>query len=354
MWKQAVRPCLPLLSFRYNWSAYTVLSSKKRWVKSFATDVSVKEDPFWSAPLKKVLEKHPETQYAYPDSTTVIECARGLMRDDLSSILVFENFQEKLRWMGIVSERDIVRKVAAQGLPVEKTPLKKAYTSRDRVETITFDKTVQDVVDILVSKDVQNIAVLYQKKHGDVFREDCYGVLTSRDLATFFLSIPESDRSFFDQQTVKEVLESKGLDRSGDNTVYQIHQSVTVDEGIQKMDDHKVGTLLVTQSESDRHTIVGLLTERNYIRKCMLQGKSSREMLASDIMIRDLPCIHLSTKVSQLLTIFGSMGERSLPVVYQESSIDDMTKVHPDQVVFVSVKEVLSHCLMVRSSTLSS
>ncbi|GJD06844.1 hypothetical protein Gasu2_12350 [Galdieria sulphuraria] len=301
----------------------------KRWVKSFSTAVSIKEDPFWSAPLKKVLENHPETQYAYPDSTTVLECAR-----------------DKLRWIGIFSERDIVRKVASQGLPLEKTQLKKAYTTRDRVETITVDKTVQDVVDILVSKDVQNIAVLYQKKHGDAFREDCYGVLTSRDLSTFFLSIPENDRSFFEQQTVKDVLESKGLDRSGDNTVYQIHQSVSVDEAIQKMDDHKVGTLLVTQSESNRHSIVGLLTERNFIRKCILQGKNSRETLASDIMIQDLPCIHLNTKVSQLLTIFGTMGERSLPVVCQESSIDDMSKIHPDQVVFVSVKEVLSHCLM--------
>lgn len=71
-------------------------------------------------------------------------------------------------------------------------------------------------------------------------------------------------------------------------------------------------------------------------------------------MIRDLPFIHLDTKVSQLLTIFGTMDERSLPVVYQKTSIEDMSKVHPDQVVFVSVKEVLSHCLMVRSSTLNS
>ncbi|EME29855.1 CBS domain protein [Galdieria sulphuraria] len=341
MWKQAVRPCLRLPNFRFDWTSFNVLSAQKRWVKSFSTAVSIKEDPFWSAPLKKVLKNHPETQYAYPDSTTVLECARGLVRDDLSSVLVFENVQDKLRWIGIFSERDIVRKVASQGLPLEKTQLKKAYTTRDRVETITVDKTVQDVVDILVSKDVQNIAVLYQKKHGDAFREDCY--VSQKMIAPFF-----------EQQTVKDVLESKGLDRSGDNTVYQIHQSVSVDEAIQKMDDHKVGTLLVTQSESNRHSIVGLLTERNFIRKCILQGKNSRETLASDIMIQDLPCIHLNTKVSQLLTIFGTMGERSLPVVCQESSIDDMSKIHPDQVVFVSVKEVLSHCLMVRSSTLSS
>jgi len=352
MWKQTIIPCIDKL--RFCRSPYVRLSRPHRLAKSLATDASWKEDPFWTASVRKVLEKHPETQYAYLDSTTVLDCARGLVKDDLSSVLVFEKVQEKLRWIGIVSERDIVRKVAAQGLPVEKTHLKVACTPRDRVETITIDKTVQDVVDILVSKDIQNIAVLYQKKHGDAFREDCYGVLTSKDLSNFFLRIPENSRSLFDQQTVKDVLESKGLDKSGDNTVYQIHQSVSVDEAIQKMDDHKVGTLLVTESETNRHSIVGLLTERNYIRQCMLQGKNGRETLAKDIMIRDLPCIRLNTTISQLLTIFHKLGERSLPVVYQETAVEDMSKIQPDQLVFVSLKEVLSHCLMVRSSTMSS
>lgn len=237
---------LRLAPFFPNCSSGNLVAPKK--IKSFATDISFKEDPFWTASVKKVLEKHPETQYAYLDTTTVLQCAQGLVRDDLSSVLVFETVEQKLRWIGIFSERDIVRKVSAQGLHVEKTPLKKVYTPRDRVETIAIDKTVQDVVDILVSKDVQNIAVLYQKKHGDAFKEDCYGVLTSRDLSHFFLNIPENSRSLFDQQTVKDVLESKGLDKSGDNTVYHINPAITVDEAIQKMDDHKVGTLLVTES----------------------------------------------------------------------------------------------------------
>eukprot|EP00871_Galdieria_phlegrea_P002617 jgi/Galph1/3356/GphlegSOOS_G2037.1 len=324
---------------------------QQRTIKSSQLDSST-QDIFWSTPVKKVLENHPNSQYTYSESCTVIDCVRDMTKFDLSSVLVFEPLEEKLRWLGIFSERDVIRKVAAQGRSVERTQLKTVHTSRDRVETITIDKTVQDVVDILVSKDVQNIAVLYQKKHGDCFQEDCYGVLTSRDLATFFLAIPDTSRSFFNQQTVKDVLETKGLDHSGDNPIYQINQSVTVDEAIQKMDDHKVGTLLVTASgDNNTHRVVGLLTERNYLRKCLLSGKDGRQALVKDIMTTQLPSICLNTTVSELLENFGKYGERSLPIIAQNEPTEGVSKMHPEQMVFVSVKEVLSHCLMIRSST---
>jgi len=68
--------------------------------------------------------------------------------------------------------------------------------------------------------------------------------------------------------TVKDILQTKGHD------VLSITPDATVYEALKVMADKNVGALMVL----DGQTVAGIMSERDYARKVILLGKSSREM----------------------------------------------------------------------------
>src|SRR2546422_5223503 len=73
---------------------------------------------------------------------------------------------------------------------------------------------------------------------------------------------------------VECILKSKG------SQVHSIPPDVTVYEALEKMADKNVGALVVM----DANELVGIFSERDYVRNVILKGRSSREMLVNEIM----------------------------------------------------------------------
>ena len=121
--------------------------------------------------------------------------------------------------------------------------------------------------------------------------------------------------------TVGEILRNKG------STVWSILPSTTVFEAIQSMADRDVGALPVVIGNQ----VVGILSERDYTRKVVLQGKSSKHTTVEEIMSAHPDIASPAHTVEECMALMTSKRVRHLPVVAEGQlvgivSIGDLVK----------------------------
>ncbi len=88
------------------------------------------------------------------------------------------------------------------------------------------------------------------------------------------------------------------LDRKG-HEVYSIQANQTVYEAITEMDAQNVGGLIVKDGEE----VVGIITERDYMRKVILRDRSSKETAVEKIMTRNLVSITPDHTIKDAMTL---------------------------------------------------
>ncbi len=120
---------------------------------------------------------------------------------------------------------------------------------------------------------------------------------------------------------VKHLLEGKG------NAVYTITPEAPVLNAIRTMAERRVGALLVLRDT----VLVGIVTERDYARKVILKGHSSRETPVSDIMTPSPITVSPSSTVDECMRLCTELRVRHLPVLADNRlvgivSIGDLVK----------------------------
>ena len=121
--------------------------------------------------------------------------------------------------------------------------------------------------------------------------------------------------------TVKDILGSKGRD------VLSITPDATVFEALKIMADNNVGALVVLEGE----TVAGIISERDYARKVILHGKSSREMQVREIMTARVYYMHPEQDLQECMTQMTDKHVRHLPILEDDRlvgiiSIGDVVK----------------------------
>ncbi len=93
--------------------------------------------------------------------------------------------------------------------------------------------------------------------------------------------------------------------------VFSIGPAATVFEAIALMADKGVGALLVL----DAGQLVGIVSERDYTRKVILKGRSSREERVDEIMTRDVVTCSPEYTVEEAMRLMTERRIRHVPVV---------------------------------------
>ena len=103
---------------------------------------------------------------------------------------------------------------------------------------------------------------------------------------------------------VAKVLEEKG------SKVLQIEASATVFDAIKRMVESNVGALLVTE----HGRVSGIVTERDYLRRVTLEGRTEKETLVREIMTAPLVYVTPETSVEECMAIMTERRIRHVPV----------------------------------------
>jgi len=128
--------------------------------------------------------------------------------------------------------------------------------------------------------------------------------------------------------TVRDMLRGKP-------NVYSVAPAATVLDALRMMADHNIGAVLVRSDEK----LEGIFSERDYARKVILLGKTSRETLVSEIMTTQVICVEPDWTAEQCMALMTERRIRHLPVVEQGRligviSIGDVVRVVVDDQQF--------------------
>ena len=122
-------------------------------------------------------------------------------------------------------------------------------------------------------------------------------------------------------RTVRQLLESKPVE------IHAVPPDAPVIEAIRLMAEHHVGALLVM----DGTRLAGILSERDYARKVVLQGRSSKDTPVRDIMTAELRSVAPDDSVEHCMQVVTDGRIRHLPVLERGQlvglvSIGDLVK----------------------------
>ena len=111
-------------------------------------------------------------------------------------------------------------------------------------------------------------------------------------------------------KTVRRVLQAKSA------SVWTIRPDATAYEALRVMADKDIGALLVQNNEGK---LVGIFSERDYARKVILKGRTSKDTLVSELMTDLVYYVSPEHTVNDCMAIMTAKHIRHIPVMDGDS-----------------------------------
>lgn len=106
-------------------------------------------------------------------------------------------------------------------------------------------------------------------------------------------------------RTVKHLLQNKPPN------VHSVPPDMKIFKALELMAEMEIGALVVTENDK----LVGIMSERDYARKVILKGKSSKDTSVREIMTEKVFCVRPESTIEECMTVMTDKRLRHLPVL---------------------------------------
>ena len=134
---------------------------------------------------------------------------------------------------------------------------------------------------------------------------------------------------------VSELLKKKG------NDIWSVSTDTPVYKALELMFEKNCGAVLVVDEEK----LVGIFSERDYARKVILKGKSSKDTLVEAIMSSEVVCIEPTQTIDDCMTLMTEKHIRHLPVLEGEETLVGLISIGDVVKEVISEQEFVIHQL---------
>lgn len=139
---------------------------------------------------------------------------------------------------------------------------------------------------------------------------------------------------------VRNIIQTKG------NAVFSVQPGITVYNALELMFEKSIGALLVVENGK----FLGIFTERDYARKLILKGKSSKDTLIREVMTEHPTTVTLDTSIEDCMKLMSDKKTRHLPVMENDKllgliSVGDVVKfiIEEQKFIIENLEQYITH-----------
>ena len=115
--------------------------------------------------------------------------------------------------------------------------------------------------------------------------------------------------------TIAQLLNAKG------NQIWSVEPKATIFEALEIMSEKEIGALLVMEDGK----LTGIFSERDYARKVILKGKSSKETLVEELMTKKVFYIDSQNTINDCMAMMTAKRIRHVPVIEDNQVVGIVT-----------------------------
>ncbi len=134
--------------------------------------------------------------------------------------------------------------------------------------------------------------------------------------------------------TVRQILQAKG------DAIWSVPPQASVFDALGLMAERDIGAVVVL----DGARLVGILSERDYARRVILYGRTSKDTTVGELMTKEVWCVHPDQTVEDCMALMTDKHIRHLPVI-ENGVLVGLITIGDAVKYFIDDQEVLIHSL---------
>ena len=122
--------------------------------------------------------------------------------------------------------------------------------------------------------------------------------------------------------------------------IWTISKDQSVRQALVLMSEKNIGAIIIVDNNDFP---IGIFSERDYARKIILKGKSSKDTLLDEVMTKELITVNRDYKIDQCMEIMTEKRIRHLPVLENKKIVEIISIGDVLKIMIKDQKELINH-----------